>query len=247
MYNRFMKIGGVILGACCAVAASLISVHFFLDPEPEARTVESADGIIRIEGRVYEGAKFSIVEEQAIASFPLSSVRYTVLPEGALFAPPFLQLSFLKESVYPALYFWNGDGGYWVPVPRQTYEDERVYFPVAQGGTYALGGHFSVEAPTFIDVLSELRAKVPENAVSYNVSLIATPKDGVPVLAASGLERGGCGGVPSAYEQTLVAQDSRTVQVLVNDVLTETMFTLLVEIGITTSGCPEDMPLQVIL
>lgn len=241
-----MKVGGMIIGGACAILASFINVHLFLDPAPEMRVVESSDGVIRIDGRVYRDADFFLEEAEDVARFPLHASRYTLLPEDGIFAPPFLQLSFSKDSAYPALYSWNRSGAYWIPVPRLTHEDERVYFPVAHGGVYALGEHFAVEAPTFIDVLSELRTKLPANAVSYDVSLIASVKDGVPVLVRSGLERGGCGGVPFAYEESVVAEDQRTVQVLVNDVLTETHFTFLMQIGITSKGCPEDMPMQVI-
>lgn len=246
MYNEDMKVGGMIIGGVCAILVSFISVHLFLDPAPEMRVVESSDGVIRIDGRVYRDADFFLEEAEDVARFPLNASRYTLLPEDAVFIPPFLQLSFFKESAYPALYFWNKSGAYWIPVPRFTHEDERVYFPVAHGGVYALGEHFAVEAPTFIDVLSELRTKLPADAVSYDVSLIASVKDGVPVLVQSGLERGGCGGVPVAYEESVVAEDQRTVQVLVNDVLTETHFTFLMQIGTTSEGCPEDMPMQVI-
>ena len=241
-----MKLGGIIVGGACAIAASFISVHFFLDPAPEMRVVESSDGVIRIDGRVYQDANFFLEEGEDVASFPLSTSRYTLLPEDGIFMPPFLQLSFSKESAYPALYFWNRSGAYWVPVPRHTYEDERVYFPAAQGGTYALGEHFAVEAPTFVDVISDLRTQLPERAVSYTVSLVAAVKDGAPVLVQSGIERGGCGGVPFAGEEYVIAEDQRTVQVLVNDVLTETHFTFLMQIATTSEGCPEDMPMQVI-
>lgn len=241
-----MKLGGIIIGGACAIAASLVSVHFFLDPAPEVRVVESLDGVIRVDGHIYEGSEFFLEEGEDIALFPLNALRYTLLPEDGVFAPPFLQLSFSKESAYPALYFLNRSGAYWIPVPRLTYEDERMYFPVVQGGVYALGEHFAVEAPTFIDVLSELRTQLPSHAVSYDVSLVAAVKDGVPVLVQSGLERGGCGGVPFAGEENVVAEDRRTAQVLVNDVLTETDFTFLMRIDTTSEGCPEDMPMQVI-
>lgn len=246
MYTKDMKLGGIIIGGVCAIAASFISVHFFLDPAPEMRVVESPDGVIRVDGRVYQDADFSLEEGEGVALFPLNASRYTLLPEDGVFAPPFLQLSFLKGFSYPALYFWNSEGAYWIPVPRHTYEDEYVHFPVVQGGVYALGEHFAVETPTFVDVLSELRTKLPERAVSYMVSLVATVKDGAPVLVQSGIERGGCGGVPFAGEEYVIAEDHRTVQVLVNDVLTETNFTFLMQIATTSEGCSEDMPMQVI-
>lgn len=243
-----MKIGGgVIVGVCCAVAASLISVHFFLDPEPEVFVVESADGVLRVEGRGYQEGSLSLEEAQTDIAFPLGPARYTLLPEDALFAFPFVRASFLKDGEYPAFYLWDVEGAYWIPIPRETYEDARTYFPLWQSGTYALGEHFFVESPTFVDVVSELRAKLPEEAVSYEVFLVASPQGGASILTQSTpIERGGCGGAPFIGEQTVTAQESRTVQVLVNDVLTETTFTLLMEISITPGGCPEDMPLQVI-
>ena len=241
-----MKLGGIIIGGACAIVASFISVHFFLDPAPEVRVVESSDGVVRVEGDVYEYAAFSLKEERVDALFPLGAMRYILLPEKGIFAPPFLQLSFLKNSLLPALYFWNSENAYWVPVPRHTYEDEYVYFPVTQGGVYALGEHFSVDAPTFVDVVGNLRARLPEDAVSYRIRPIATPSGGAPVFLGFFLEQGGCGGIPTAGDQELLMQDERTVQVLVNDVLTMTSFTFLMEIETAPEGCPEDMPMQVI-
>lgn len=246
MYNKDMKLGGIIVGGVCAIAASFISVHFFLDPAPELRVIESADGVVRIDGHVYQDANVSLEEKEDVALFPLHASRYTLLPKDGVFTPPFLRLSFSQESAYPALYFWHSNGAYWIPVPRLTHEDERVYFPIARGGVYALGEHFAVEAPTFVDVLRELRTKLPEHAVSYTVSLIAAVKDGASILVQSGIERGGCGGVPFSGEEQVFAEDQRTVQVFVNDVLTETNFTFLMQIATTSEGCPEDMPMQVI-
>lgn len=243
-----MKIGNVLIGGLCALTASLVSVHFFLDDAPEFHKVISADGLFSVRGSVYADQVFSLEEiDSEPALLPFGEHRYRLLPEDTRFADP-LTVSFFLDSSHEALYRWDATTGYWEVLQGvQKNEDGFAEVPVREGGVYALGSSFSVETPTFIDVMSDLRSRLPEHAVSYALRLVATPLNGAPVLLPAFAERGGCGGIPTVSEQALTAQDERTVQVLVNDVLTSTVFTFLMDIGVTQEGCAEDMPMQVIL
>lgn len=247
MYNEDMKVGGIIIGGACAILASFISVHFFLDPAPEFRTVVSTDGVFALEGRVYESQQFFIEEEPVLELLtPFSSVRYRVLPLEGSFVQP-LEGSFFVDADHAVMYRFDDVGAYWVALPNLR-EDDQGYAHVAlsSGGLYALGSALSVDAPTFVDVVSDFRSRLPLGAVSYRIQLVAQPNGGVPFLLDSFLERGGCGGVPAVGQQSFTMQDERTIQVLVNDVLTPTDFTFLMEIETSPEGCPEDMPMQVI-
>lgn len=242
-----MKLGGIIVGGVCAIAASFISVHLFLDPEPELRIFTSADGLLSLEGRVYESQQFSIEDEEAgEEQMPLLSTRYHILPLAASFVQP-LDASFFVDADHETLYRFDEQDAYWVALQSLVIDEEGyAHTSLSAGGVYALGEKLSVEAPTFVDVVSDLRSRLPENAVAYRVRLVATPNESASVLLGSFLEQGGCGGIPTAGDQELLMQEERTVQVLVNDVLTMTSFTFLMEIDTAPEGCPEDMPMQVI-
>jgi hypothetical protein len=239
-----MNIGGIFLTAFCAIAASLISIHFFIDPEPEMRKLVSADGQFSLEGKVYEAQSLSLHQQQVEIVSPLLAPRYTLSPQETRFSEPILG-SFSSSEGADQWYFFD-ERGFWIPLVQQE-EGERVRVKVSSAGTYAPGKALSIEVPTFIDVVSALRSRVPEHAVSYVIRLIARPHQGAPILLSDAVERGGCGGLPTVSEQTVTTQEERTVQVLVNDVFSETTFTFYMEIGVTPNGCPEDMPLQVIL
>lgn len=246
MYNKDMKLGGIIVGGICAIAASFISVHFFLDPAPELRIIASGDGKLFLEGQVYESQQFSIEDKEVAESLlPLSPSRYVIAPFDAHFVRP-IKGSFLIDASRSVLYRWNDVDAYWTALQSSFVQDEYAHVLISAGGLYALGTELSVETPTFVDVVSDLRSRLPEDAVSYRVRLVATPNQGVPVLLNSFLEQGGCGRIPIAGDRELVMQEERTVQVLVNDVLTMTSFTFLMEIGTAPEGCPEDMPMQTI-
>ncbi|MEK9156702.1 MAG: hypothetical protein AAB448_01020 [Patescibacteria group bacterium] len=241
-----MKLGGIIIGGVCAIVASVISVHLFFDPAPEFRMLTSGDGRLFVEGLVYESQQFSVEDEEAAESlFPLSSSRYLLAPIDATFVQP-LEGSFLIDADRSVLYQWNDTDAYWTALQSSSVQGGCAYVFVSVGGLYALGTELSIDMPTFVDVVSDLRSRLLENAVSYRIRLVATPSGGVPVLLGSFLEQGGCGGIPTAGDQELLMQEERTVQVLVNDVLTMTSFTFLMEIDTAPEGCPEDMPMQVI-
>lgn len=242
-----MKLGGIIIGGVCAILASFISVHLFLDPVPEFRTTVSTDGVLTLEGRVYESQQF-FIEEEAVSEVltPFSLSRYRVFPLDANFIQP-LEGSFFVDTDRAAMYRFDDVGAYWVTLPNLHVDDQGyAHVLLSSGGLYALGSIVSVDAPTFVDVVSDFRSRLPLEAVSYHVQLIAQPNGGVPLLLGSFLERGGCGGIPVVGQQSLSTQDERTVQVLVDDVLTNTDFTFLMDIETSPEGCPEDMPMQVI-
>lgn len=240
-----MRIGGAIFIAACACTASLLSVHFFLDPAPELRTLVSDDGLFSLDGHVYEEQQITLSTFSAEASAPLFSSRYVLSPKDTKFIEP-LQGTLVKGEDVQQLYRWD-ERGYWVPLPQE--EDAHIFsFALPFGGVYAPGKRLLVQVPTFVDVVSALRARLPSETLWYRVHLLARPLYGVPVLVQSSLEEGGCGGLPVAMaSSTVFSQEERTVQVLVNDVLTETTFTFLLEIGVAPEGCPQDMPIEVIL
>jgi hypothetical protein len=246
MYTTGMKIGGILFCALCAVGAALLTVHVFLDPDPELRRVVSADGMLVVTGNVYASQRFSLEEEVIDEPHaPLLASRYRLLPDDALFSQP-LVATLPYQTLDDVLYYIDDAQGYLVPLVEEYRALGERFFSLQRGGSYAIGEKVSVEVPTFVDVVTALRARLPLDAVSYALRLVAAPKGGMPVLLSSSLERGGCGGVPFDFLQTVVTQESRTVQVLVNDVLTETTFTFLMEIGTAPNGCPEDMPMAVI-
>ncbi len=235
------------MGGVCVFAVTLISAHFVLDAEPESRTLASSDGVVQVKGRVYESQHVTLEEEAVDGRLsPLGEKNYRILPEDTVFVQP-LTLSFSQSTpAYTALYRWNDHEGYWLPLQENRDSDGQISFALFEGGTYAPGFVFSVVAPTFVDMLSGLRMHLPLNAVSYTIKSVVTPQGGVPILLDAAVEEGGCGGVPAHSESSLFSQDEQTVEVLVNDVLTPTVFTFILEIGTAPQGCPEDMPLKVI-
>lgn len=240
-----MKIGGVILGAGCAVLAALVSVHLFLDPDPEFLSLTSSDGSLTVFGTVYRAREVSLSEKMDdVAYAPLSLVRYTLSPSDIRFSEPLIATLPLAPS--HVLYALHEHEGYATALDIQRDAAGNPYFLVYEGGEYAEGEPFSLEVPTFVDVVSNMRTRLPEHAVSYTLRVIATPHHGASILLPEAIEEGGCGGLPTQSEEHVRAEDERTVQVLVNDVLTETTFTFLMDIGTTSQGCPEDMPLQTI-
>lgn len=247
MYNVHMKLGGIIIGGVCAILASFISAHLFLGPTPEFRTVVSTDGVLALEGKAYEQQQFFLEEEVlSEALMPFSLTRYRVLPLDAHFVRP-LEASFFVDADHAVMYRFDDVGAYWVALPNVRVDDQGyAHVLLSSGGLYALGSSVSVDTPTFVDVVSDFRSRLPLEAVSYRMRLVAQPSGSAPLLSAFFLERGGCGGVPLDGKESLFMQDKQTVQVLVNDVLTATDFTFLMEIEISPNGCSEDMPMQVI-
>lgn len=242
-----MKIGGVLIGGVCAIAASLISAHAFFDPEPEAVTRVSEDGVFALEGVLYHTQDIVLATEQGSLLSPFfENNAYRLSPEETYFSSP-LRVTLPDASSYDALYRFDAQGAYWAVVPEDEMTQYIHDFTISWGGLYVPGVKIAVEIPTFIDVLDGLHERLPQNTVSYRIKLIATPEGGAPLLISSSLEQGACGGIPTHGRETLVAEDSRTVQVLVNDVLTSTMFTFFMEIETAPEGCAEDMPMEVIL
>jgi hypothetical protein len=240
-----MNLRGIFLGAACGIVGALVSVHIFFNSQPEFYRAVSSDGVLVLEGSVYESQAFFLQEEVSnVASVPFFLTRYTLLPRENIFVEPLVAT--LPNNPDDILYFIDSVQGYAVPLEPHTFSSHDTSFLLVRGGTYAVGDELRIDAPTFIDVIANMRSHLPLDAVSYHVRMVATPKDGLAVLLRDTLEAGGCGGVPFVSQDIVTAQEQRIVQVLVNDVLTETAFTFLMDIGVTPAGCPEDMPLQVI-
>lgn len=240
-----MRIGIIVIGAICALSAALVSVHLFLDPDPELLALVSNDGRVVLTGMVYRAEEFELLTETGALAYPsLLSARYILTPEDALFPEPLIAT--LPQDSSRILYALDETAGYAIPLQAQKDADGNSSFFIMHGGKYALGEEVLVDAPLFVDVVSEMRSRLPEYTVSYVLRVIAAPRGDVPVLLPSALEEGGCGGLPTKGDTLVRAEDQRVAQVLVNDVLTETAFTFLMDIYLTSDGCPEDMPLQVI-
>jgi hypothetical protein len=240
-----MRIGIIVIGAVCAISAALVSVHLFLDPDPELLTFVSDDGRMVLTGTVYRAEEFELLTEAGAVTYPsLSSARYILTPKDALFSEPLVAT--LPRDSSRVLYAFDETAGYAIPLQAQKDADGNSSFFVTHGGEYALGEEIMVDAPLFVDVVSEMRSRLPERAVSYALYVVAAPQGDVPVLLPVVLEEGGCGGLPTKGDTFVRSEDQRVAQVLVNDVLTETIFTFLMDIRLTSEGCPEDMPLQVI-
>lgn len=245
MYTKDMKIGGLFLGFLGAAMVAVVSVHVFLDSDPEFLSLQSSDGALQISGTAYRAREITFTQKTVEDSLsPLSSVRYVISPVDARFTSPLVAT--LPLSPTHVLYEIDSQAGYAIALAPQEDADGLPYFLLDHAGEYAEGDALSFDAPTFVDVVSDMRARLPEHAVSYAVRVVARAKDGAAVLLPEFLEEGGCGGIPMQFQETVRAEDARTVQVLVNDVLTETTFTFIMDIGLASSGCTADMPLQTI-
>ncbi len=236
-----MHIRSVFITGFCAIAASVVSVHFFVDPLLEYRMLRSADAHLEVRGGVYESQDISLANIDREAVFPFSHF-YTLLPTEAYFSQEIFA-RYLLSSDREALYFFD-TRGYWKPLfatERDGYADARI----SSGGMYALGARVHVETPLFVDVLEEIRSSLPPQTTSYSVALLAQIEGADPIFLSE-IERGGCGGTPSYARDMYSFSRERTVQVLVNDVLREVTFLFLVDGGTTPQGCVEDMPMEVI-
>lgn len=239
-----MSFREIVFGGLGAIAVALVSVSFFLDPYPEKIHITTADALLSLEGYAYAVQSLEVAQEQGdVLGFPLyGSTTYRFLPEDGRFSPSLIAKLSSQDMT---LYRFVEEKGYWEPVPSVPSSLEKNFF-IDKGGVYAPGVSFSFATPTFVDVISALRARLPENTVAYRVALVVQPANGAPILLSPVLERGGCGGIPTDAEKTVSLEDARTVQTLVNDVLTETTFTFLVDAGIGSERCPSDAPLSLI-
>ncbi len=219
--------------------------------EPEAREVQSSDGVVTVTGLSRTKNDFVIaVDESATVATPLISHVYHITPSGTPHDAPII-LSFVRSALLgtqgaTTVYWWNTSLGMWEPVHDVVADTQDVLaVRVATLGDFALGIAPNITAPTMLTAFDALRATAPKGTRGYGISVAYILPDGVPVRLEQHGERGGCGGNIGAGDHGMYSSSHVAFSVPVDDVDTKVSFTLVAEwlISADGTGCGTQEPL----
>ncbi len=229
-----------------------MTLWFVIAKEPEVREVKSEDGVVTVTGRVRTQDDVTVtVKADAVIAAPLVSHVYHLASEGAQQGVPVV-LAFERSRAAgtidaTAVYWFNAPLGIWERVSDVVADtDDILAVRVFERGDFALGISPDVSAPTMLTAFDALRRKAPTGTRGYGFAVAYTLPGGVPVRLAHQNEYGGCGGRMGAGDRSEYSSESMMLSVLVDDVNTSVMFTVVAEwiVSADGTGCPSSFPLQ---
>lgn len=234
------------------LALMLFAGMFVVMHIPEAQGVQSADGALSVTGLARTAQQITVTTDSNLAiGEPLLGLVYRVEPGDVSMDAPIV-LSFAKRldlgtENATTVYQWNSALGMWVPVPSVVADTADVLaVEVLRLGNFALGVTPDIAVPTLLTAQDALRAKASIGTRGYRLSTAYTLPDGVAVQWPEAQAVGGCGGRVGAGETIEYSSMEQLVSVLVNDVQTPVLFTMVGEwiLSGDGTGCPASMPLK---
>lgn len=219
---------------------------------PEAQGVQSADGALTVTGLARTAQQVVVTADvSVVVGEPLLGLVYHIEPADVPLDAPIV-LSFAKRldlgtEDATTVYQWNSSLGMWIPIPSVVADTADVLaVEVLSLGDFALGVTPNIEVPTLLTAQDALRAKASIGTRGYRLSTAYTLPDGVAVQWPAAQIVGGCGGRVGAGERTEYSSTTQTVSVMVDDVQTPVLFTIVGEwiLSGDGTGCPASMPLK---
>lgn len=241
MYTGDMKRFSFAIIVFFFVCAAM-TTWFAVAKDPEARVLNSADGVLTVTGLVRSTENFSLEK--------VGSTYRLVSPVARHDAP--LVLSFAKTSLLgtrdvTTVYWWNARLGMWESIHDVVANTPDILaVRVTTLGDFFLGVPSHIVAPTMLSMIDGVRAKAPKGTRGYSIVVSETVPDGVPIRDENLGERGGCGGNIGAGDHTEYSSSSTVLSVPVNDVQTPVTFTFVGTWIVAGDGvsCPDDAPLK---
>ncbi len=229
---------GTIGFLLCAAFVGATSAILLFRADPEYVTVVSDDGLLTVTG-------FARAEGIAIVQ-PLHTIGiYDVTPSGGM-QDLLAQLRFTSSTVVSDdVVRFNEATAMW---ERQNVANVDGYLVLrtAHLGRFSVFPHEDVAAPDFVSVYDALRNAAPANAVGYRIVVgyeydagsLHRPRRRIDDMG----QQGGCGGAVMPGKVMQYSADTRSANVLVNDVQTLVDFTFFATWFVDDTGCPEGVP-----
>ncbi|MFA6017900.1 MAG: hypothetical protein WCT28_00905 [Patescibacteria group bacterium] len=233
-------------------ALMLFAGAFVVMNVPEAQALRSDDGAVSVTGLARTAQHISVaVDTSATIGDPLLGLVYRIEPSDVPLDAPIV-LSFAKRADLGTLeatvvYQWNSSIGMWVSIPSVVADTHDVLaVEVLSLGDFALGVIPDAFVPSLLTAQDALRAKSPVGTRGYRLLTSYTLPNGVPVMWPETRIIGGCGGRIGAGDRTEYSSFAQTMNVLVNDVQTQVVFTVVGEWIVAGDGvgCPASLPLK---
>ncbi|MEK7108152.1 MAG: hypothetical protein AAB898_00600 [Patescibacteria group bacterium] len=191
--HRMQWVAPVLTVALVAVIAGAL---LWLDAEPEYRRVQSADGVVTVEGLFPSGLLVTITEDKGASGSPWTAVMgsvYVIEPDDVLLPSP-ATVTFKTEQTNPAVAFFDTDQGLWVPL--ETIVDRVLMTASVQTNHFS---HWALMAPSPLISEADRDALIhaaldaaPSNAHAYSVDLAYATVEGDFVLVEEGARADRC-------------------------------------------------------
>lgn len=205
------------------IILTVVSVAFCFIREPEYFVVQSADGVVEIEGLARESQDVNIEV--------LGNYLYQIEPSVGLLDQPAtitFDVSQAQFNFTIAVYKYNESLLMWEAVSSGVDPSvEEIVIDQLQLGTYTIKQYVTIDVPDFLDTFAEILKMAPANAIGYELATGFVASDGSVIRLSEKTQLGGCDGLVSHGNREEISQLERRARVYINDVEQEVKFLII--------------------
>ncbi|KKR22634.1 MAG: hypothetical protein UU40_C0007G0047 [Candidatus Uhrbacteria bacterium GW2011_GWD2_41_121] len=226
------------------IILTIISVAFCFMLEPEHILVQSADGVVKVEGLARESQDVSI---DVIGNY-----LYKIEPAVSMLDQAMTITFDVSQAQFDftiAVYKYNESLLMWEAVSSGIDPSvQEIVIDQSELGIYTVKQYVTIDVPDFLDTFGEILKMAPKNTVGYELATGFVTGDGSVIRISQKTELGGCDGIIFHGNKEEISQLERYARVYIDDVEQEVKFLIIGRWFVDeTAGCDSGQVLGSVL